>query len=147
MNRDPKGRFLSTHNMSQSSEYGIWSNMLYRCNNPNCPIYKNYGAKGTKVCERWGSFELFIEDMGNRPSVLHSIDRIDVLGDYEPSNCRWATKKQQGRNRRNNVKFNIDGNDLTVPEIAEKFNISKNAISKRLQRGQSMNHILKALLC
>lgn len=81
-------------------EYWVWVAMRQRCNNPNMPTYKHYGGRGIKVCKRWDSYDNFIEDMGYRPSDKHSLDRIDVNGDYEPSNCRWATQLEQVMNRR-----------------------------------------------
>jgi hypothetical protein len=87
--------------MSHTPEYSAWKHMKYRCSNSFNYNYNNYGARGIKVCDRWiDSFSNFYEDMGNRPSNLHSLDRIDNNGNYELTNCRWATKEVQNSNRR-----------------------------------------------
>jgi hypothetical protein len=92
-------RRLTTHAMTHSREYRIWRSMKQRCHNPKCSSYKYYGARGIKVCERWrNSFVDFYADMG--PSNGLEIDRINNDGNYEPSNCRWATREQQMRNKR-----------------------------------------------
>jgi len=83
--------------------YKLWCGMRKRCNDPNSQNYPYYGARGIKVCERWNNFWSFIEDMGERPSKLHSIDRIDTNGNYEPPNCKWSTYDEQAQNRRNTV--------------------------------------------
>ena len=91
------------HGDNETVEYRAWLSMRRRCNNSNYENYSYYGGRGIRVCDRWlNSFENFYEDMGEKPwpKKLYSLDRINNDGNYEPSNCRWATWKQQNRNRR-----------------------------------------------
>lgn len=98
------------HGMTKSATFKAWLEIKQRCYNPLNSSYKNYGERGITVCDRWlHSFENFLADMGERPTSKHSIDRIDVNGNYEPSNCRWATNKEQCNNRRNNVTIEYKG--------------------------------------
>lgn len=92
----------ATRGSTQTPEYRAWFHMKERCSKPTHPEWKNYGALGVSVCARWlDSFEHFLADMGMRPEK-HSLDRINVFGNYEPSNCRWADAKTQTQNRRKN---------------------------------------------
>lgn len=89
------------HNMCKSPEYRSWRAMKARCLNSNHYSFKNYGGRGIKIHKLWiDSFEIFIDDMGKRPTLNHTLDRIDNDGNYEPNNCRWATYKQQAQNKK-----------------------------------------------
>lgn len=117
-----RGEFLkvacNSHRMVNTPEYRSWSSMKWRCDSRNERYSKHYSGRGIKYCERWSKFENFFQDMGPRP-VGTTLDRIDVNGNYEPGNCRWATNVQQMRNTRNNVVLDIDGLSMTVVEWAE----------------------------
>jgi hypothetical protein len=111
--------------------------MLQRCTNPNHPEYKNYGGRGIKVCDRWlESFEEnFLADMGLRPSPKLTLDRIDNNKGYSKSNCRWATPKEQARNRRPNRVIPFNGEMLCVAAVAEHVGIKADTLRMRLNNG------------
>jgi hypothetical protein len=107
-----------------SRTYRIWANMVSRCTNPAFDAYPYYGGRGIEVCERWRTFSNFLADMGRAPDGL-SIDREDANGNYEPGNCRWATKSVQANNTRHNVTIEIDGRRLTVAQWSREPGASK----------------------
>jgi hypothetical protein len=120
--------------------------MKYRCTNPRGRQYPDYGGRGIKVCERWlHSFEAFLEDMGRRPSPKHTLDRYpDNDGNYEPGNCRWATPKEQQRNRRCNRIIEFAGQRLPLSAWGERLGLPPETIAARLDRGCSVERALTA---
>lgn len=128
-------RLNTTHGLSRSPEYIIWRNILTRCYKTNCDHYQFYGAKGVKVCKRWQSFETFLADVGTRPSKQFTIERIDTNGNYEPSNCRWATRYEQARNRTNNHWVKIDGVTRILTDWCKIKQIKLTTVAQRLRRG------------
>lgn len=148
------GCFLSDINKSRSthgwarrgpkpSEYTTWCSMIRRCANPRDSAFYRYGGRGITVCERWRhDFAAFLADMGPKPSAKHSIDRIDNDGPYSPENCRWATKKEQQRNRRNAVFVDVEGVRHRLLDIVEQTGIKPDTIAERANAGMSMADIL-----
>jgi hypothetical protein len=123
-------------------EYAIWKGMRSRCHCPGDTNYRYYGARGIRVCARWDSFADFLADMGPRPTPLHSIDRIDSNGDYEPDNCRWALRRDQLRNRRSNVLIELNGETKCITDWCVHFGISITTVYTRLSRGWSLEDAL-----
>jgi hypothetical protein len=119
-----------------SVEYMTWRNMINRCENSSVDSYDRYGAAGVSVCAAWrNSFAQFLNDMGRRPSANHSLDRIDPSGNYEPHNCRWATHREQSRNRRNLKRYPYNGRSLLLSELAEITGISLSTLWYRIKSG------------
>lgn len=132
-----------SHGMYKAPIYKIWSQMIQRCHNPKAAGYSDYGGRGIKVCQEWReSFEAFLRDVGERPSQQHSIDRIDNSKGYQPGNVRWATSRQQLCNRRNNRRFGVRGESLTLVELCDKYGCNKNTVTKRLRLGWSIDDAL-----
>lgn len=130
-----------THGMWDSPTYKSWAMMKQRCMNPNYNIYERYGARGISVCEEWMTFEGFLKDMGMRPENT-SLDRIDVNGNYEPSNCRWATTEEQMNNTRRNRCFMVGGENLNITQLSKKYGIYRKTLDRRLRIGWDINRAL-----
>lgn len=133
----------TTHNMYGTKIYAVWNNIKMRCNNPHNENYKYYGERGIRVCDGWREFEPFKEwafNNGYKDGL--TIERIDVNGNYEPSNCRWATVKEQMNNKRNNHFITHKGKTQTIAQWAEELGISRHTIDTRLSRGWSEERAL-----
>lgn len=118
------------------SEHRIWCGMLTRCYNPKATGFCYYGGRGIRVCERWHSFQNFIRDIGDRPSNGHSLDRINNAGNYEPGNCRWATRSQQRRNSTGNFHMvTVDGVTRCATDWALDAGLKPNTLFGRLRKG------------
>ncbi len=134
-------------NKTKHPLYHTWQGMIRRCTKPKDDAYKWYGARGVAVCERWLDFWKFVEDMGPKPTPEHSIDRYpDPAGNYEPSNCRWATIIEQRWNTRGEYKpagQTAFGRTQTIAEWAREFGLNKNTLLSRMyQAGRSLEDAL-----
>ena len=132
-----------THGMSNSPEYKSWVSMGVRCFNKTTDYYHNYGGRGITVCPEWReSFEAFYRDMGPRLSLGHTIDRIDNDGNYEPGNCRWATRKQQSRNTRQLHILTFNNESHCITEWAKRTGMNYLTLVSRIRRGWATERAL-----
>lgn len=118
-----------------------WGQMIARCYDPENPKYKNYGARGIRVCDRWICYRLFLEDMGPRPDGK-TLNRIDNDGNYDPGNCEWATYREQAQNRSDNCNITFNGETLCLTEWERRTGIYRKTIEKRLLLGWSIEDCL-----
>ncbi len=126
------------HGMLTTPEYKAWASMKQRCYNDRDKRFPYYGGRGIKICESWiNSFESFYSDMQQRPTSKHSLDRIDVNGNYEPNNCRWATTNQQAANRRDTTKYHFNNELMALSYIAKLAGIPQTTM-QRLVRDKGM---------
>lgn len=136
--RDTASADRTEHGMTGSPEWRAWNTMKRRCGEAAFQGYQNYGGRGIAVCNEWiDSFESFFAHVGPRPSRGHSIDRVDVNGNYEPGNVRWATREEQNRNRRSNILITAHGKTLTAAEWSRSMGMSNGAVRMRIRRGDS----------
>ena len=137
------GCFAHGHRKNRTPEYRAWCKLKERCHNKNTEIYYNYGSRGITVCDRWNnSFLNFLNDMGNRPSPKHSMDRIDNNGNYEPSNCRWATRIEQANNKRTNHSITFNNKTLNINQWVRETGLTRSAIRYRLKAKWSVEKTL-----
>ncbi len=124
----------TVHGMSNTRLYEIWIDMKKRCHNINHWAYSRYGERGIAVCKEWQIFEPFYKwAIANGYSDNLSIDRIDNDGNYEPSNCRWASRKVQANNKSNNVRYKYEDNNYTISELSDMFGISYQTLRSRIE--------------
>lgn len=130
---EQRGLNNRTHGMSRSRTYRIWMAMRARCMYPSMTQYERYGGRGIQVCERWHSFENFLADMGEAPPE-YQIDRIDNDGNYDPSNCQWADRKTQARNKSTNRVIEFRGERRCLQDWAETLSMDQASLAERLHR-------------
>lgn len=121
------------HGMARTRIYKVWMGIRVRCTNPKERSYPNYGGRGIQICERWLTFENFLADMGDRPAG-YEIDRIDNNGNYEPSNCRWVSRKVNLNNKRDNRVIEFNGESKTMAQWAEQCGIRWDTLRSRIDR-------------
>ena len=132
---DKRMENFTKHNLCNTPTYTTWDSMIQRCTNHNNTNYPRYGGRGITVCDKWLSFEGFIEEMGLRPPKF-TLDRIDYNKGYYKENCRWISMKRQANNTSKNVNITYNGETHTVSEWAEKLHINRNTLNNRLFRSK-----------
>ena len=136
---------MKKHGQSGTKLYAIWVTMRQRCYNTNNKDFYNYGAKGIKVCDEWlkDFSEFYRWSMENGYVESLSIDRIDPYGNYEPSNCRWATIQEQANNKQNTIYVEVDGSTYTLTELSNLYGIRRETIEMRYLRGDRGDRLVR----
>lgn len=133
------------HGCSKTKEYLVWSGMIARCTNPKGTGFARYGGRGIAVCSTWrNSFSAFKRDVGPRPSPLHSIDRIDNDGNYEPGNVRWVTRAVQAANKSGTRLITLNGTTLPMMKMGSFLGVSKWSLRHHIDSGLSPTQALEA---
>ncbi len=140
-----KNDYNRKHGGKGTRLYDCWCQMRYRCENPNNQAYSDYGKRGISVCDEWHDFSIF-RDWAYQNGYDHSksIDRIDVNGNYEPSNCRWTDSKVQMNNRRNTPHYECDGKSMTMSEWSQETGIPRSTIYNRMKKGMTFEQAIKS---
>lgn len=133
--QETRGLNNKIHGDTRSPEWVAWVAMRDRCVNQR-GAYQYHAGKGIRVCKRWQEFQNFLSDMGRKPTPAHSLDRVDSNGDYDPSNCRWATRTEQNRNRSNAIIVEHEGRLWRLYEIEALTGVSRNALKRRYYAGK-----------
>lgn len=143
--KEALARRNTTHGLSalHKAEYRSWKDMRGRCNNPSNTDFPGYGGRGISVSADWGDFSVFLSDMGPR-GIGHTLDRIDVNGNYEAANCRWASASQQANNKRSNRILEMDGCSKTLQQWCTEYAAEPSKVRYRLSRGMSLRAALKS---
>lgn len=130
------------HGENITPEYRSWRSMRSRCLNPNVKEYPYYGGRGIKICKRWDDYRLFLKDMGRRPSIKHSLERLNVNRNYTPDNCRWATHAEQQVNRRGTMYVTYMGKKISVSKLGMKSLVGVDLFRSRIQQGWDVERAL-----
>lgn len=138
LQRDVAKDAHTTHGLHGTSAYRKWKSAKDRCFRKKCPNYSDYGGRGITMCEEWkNSFEAFFRDMGPCPDGM-TIERINVNGNYEPTNCIWASMMDQAKNKRNSVYVTVNGETIRLVDLANKTGIADYTLRRRLKRGDPL---------
>ena len=131
--------WFKSHGKCNTSTYSVWTNMIQRVTNPNAKGYSDYGGRGITVCEKWLSFDGFIDDMGDKPPGC-SLDRVENSQGYRKDNCRWATRREQSLNRRNTLRTNLFGG-TTLLDLAERFSLPYSNLRYAFHKGKLEQYV------
>ena len=143
--RDRGFKHGATTHRTATPEYSAWAAMHRRCENPNNPRYKHYGARGIQVCERWKDFAPFLADMGPRPDGF-TLERVDRTGNYDPANCQWASYAVQNRNTSRNRFLTWNGERMCLRDWCTQLGLPRHVFYRRLRAGWSIEQALRTPL-
>jgi hypothetical protein len=129
--------------MTKHQLYDAWTNMKQRCFNPKNPVYEHYGARGITVCERWMTFQNFVDDMLPTWVKGLTIERVNNDGNYEAGNCKWISQSFQPRNKRSTLKVMFRGQEVSLTVLAETYGINKQTLRSRWRAGDTGEDLIR----